>query len=66
MGNCVDVPAEDCISGGTGPIFLPQLISVDGVFTVGVRLLVGAENPVDLLEEVTDHLAPLPGDSMDN
>ena len=43
MGDCVDVPTEDCISGGPGPIFLPQLISGDGVFTVGVRLLVGAE-----------------------
>ena len=66
MGDCVDVPPKDCISGGLGPIFLPQLILGDGVFTVGVRLLVGAETPVDLVEYVTEKLAPLPGDSMEN
>ena len=66
MGNCFDVPPEDYISGGPGPIFLPQLISGYGVFTVGFRLLVGAENPVNMVEEVTEHLAPLPGASMDN
>ena len=66
MGDCVDVLTKDCISGGPGPIFLPQIISGDGVFTVGVRLLVGAETPVNLVEYVTEKLAPLPGDSMDN
>ena len=31
-----------------------------------LQILVGAENPVDLVEEVTEKLAPLPGDSMEN
>ena len=66
MGDCVDVPPKDCISGGLGPIFLPQLILGDGVFTVGVQLIVGVENPADLVEEVTEKLAPLPGAFMDN
>ena len=66
VGDCVDVPPENCILDGPGPIFLPQLISGDGVFTVGVRLLVGTENPVDLVEEVTEKLVPLPGDSIEN
>ena len=33
---------------------------------VGVQLLVGVENPADLVEEVTEKLAPLPGAFMDN
>ena len=66
MGDCVDVPPKDCILGGPGPIFLTQLILGDGVFTVDVQLLVGAENPADLVEEVTEKLAPLPGAFMDN
>ena len=56
----VDVPPKDCISGGPGTIFLPQLILGDGVFTVGVRLLVGAENPVNMVGEVPNALSPLP------
>ena len=66
MGDCVDVPPEDCILGGPGPILLTQIISGDRVFTVGVRLLIGLKKPVGLVEEVTEKLAPLPGDSMDN
>ena len=66
MGNFVNVPPKDCLTGGPGPIFLTQLLLGDGVFTVGVRLLVRAENPLDLVEEVTEHLAPLPGVPMEN
>ena len=62
----IEVPPEECLSGGPGPISLPQLLSGDGVFTVGVRLPVGAENPVYLVEEVPEHLAPLPWTSLDD
>ena len=61
MGDRVDVPPDDCLSGGLGPIVLPQLLSGDGVFTVRVRILVGTEKPVHLVEEVIEHLAPLSG-----
>ena len=66
MGDCVKVLPKDCISGGPCAIYFPQLLYGDGVFTVGVRLLVGAKNLVDLVEEVPEHLAPLPGSSQDN
>ena len=66
MGDRVKVTPEDCLSGGPCPIALPQLILEDGVFAFGVRLLVGAENPVNLVEYVPENLAPLPTSSLDD
>ena len=44
-GNRVEVLPEDCLLCGQGLISLPQLLSVDAIFTVGVRLLVVSDNP---------------------
>ena len=66
MGDCVEVLPEDCIPCGQGPISFPQLLLVDVVFTVGFRLLVLLDNLVSLVEDVSEHLVPLPGASLDD
>ena len=66
VGNRVQVPPEDRLPGGPFPISLPQLLYGDVVFAVGVRLLVGRFTLLDLVEEVPDHLASLPGSSLDD
>ena len=66
MVDHVEVPPEDCLSSGLGPISLPEIILRYGAFIVSNHLLVGAENPVDLVEEVPEYLAPLHGSSLDN
>ena len=50
VGNRVQVPPEDRLLGGPCPISLPQLLLGDGVFAVGVCILVGAEHPVNLVK----------------
>ena len=52
LGDCEKVLPEDFLLCGQGLISLPQLISVDAVFTAGLRLLVVSDNPVSLVEEV--------------
>ena len=52
MGDCAKVLPENFLLCGQGLISLPQLISVDAVFTVGLRLLVVSDNPVSLVKDV--------------
>ena len=65
MGYGVDVPLQDCLIGELGPISLSQFFDVYGFFTVQVRLLVGAEYPVNFLVQVPEKLAPLLGAFLD-
>ena len=66
MGDSVKVLPEGCIPCGRGLIYFPQLLSGDVIFTVGVRLLVVSDNLVSLVEDVSEHLEPLPGASLDD
>ena len=45
---------------------MPQILLVDGVFYICVRSRVGAEDLFDPVENVLDHLAPIPGASLDD
>ena len=62
----VKVPPQYCILVGPVPIYLIQSIKVDGFFPVRSCLLIGAEYPIDFMEEVPTQLAPLLGASMDD
>ena len=66
MGYGVEVPPQDCLLGGPGPIPLSQFIKGDGFFPVCICLIIGAEYPVDLTEEVPEQLAPLLGVSLED
>ena len=66
MGDCAKVLPENFLLCGQGLISFPQLLSGDVIFTVGVRLLVVSDNLVSLVEDVSEHLVPLPGASLDD
>ena len=66
MGYGVKVPPQDCLLGGPRPISLTQFIEGDGLFPVCVRLLIGEEYPINVMEELPEQLAPLLGASLDN
>ena len=53
-------------SGGTRPHHLAPVSPGRWVFPFHVRLLIGSEYAVDLMEEVPEHLAPLLGASLDD
>ena len=66
MGYSVEFLSQDFIPGGSVLISLPQFLKGDRLFPVHVRLVIGAEYPVDFMEEVLEQLAPLLGASLDN
>ena len=66
MGYGVKISTQDSLLGGPGPIYLPQFLLGNGFFPVRVRLLIGVEYLVYLMEEVPEHLAPLLGASLDD
>ena len=66
MGYGVEVPPKYCLPGLPGSISLPHFLKRDGFLPVCVRLIIGAEFTVDLMEEVPYQLAPLIGNSLED
>ena len=62
----VQVPPEDCLSVYYAPSPCPSLFRDMGSLRLVSTSLLGQKNPVDLVEEVPEHLAPLPGSYLDD